>query len=32
MATADEGDGKSGLFNADGSARLPDEWVRAGRG
>lgn len=23
-----EGDGKSGLFNADGSARLPDEWSR----
>lgn len=24
-----EGDGKSGLFNADGSARLPDEWSKA---
>src|SRR5690606_23161766 len=23
-----EGDGKSGLSNADGSARLPDEWSR----
>ena len=23
------GDGKSGLFNADGSARLPDEWSKA---
>lgn len=22
-----DGDGKSGLFNADGSARLPDEWL-----
>jgi hypothetical protein len=22
-----EGDGRSGLFNADGSARLPDEWL-----
>ncbi len=22
------GDGKSGLFNADGSARLPDEWLK----
>lgn len=23
------GDGKSGLYNADGSARLPDEWSKA---